>query len=479
MRYLMLACALLCVVAWARPTATALRVPDGTIAVDGSAADWDRIASIIRGTVTSGAEALWLPAEAELGVWTGADDSSFTVAIVHDAAYLYLFAQVHDQALCNYATADDPFTGDDFEVFISAGPDDVRFEKKTADFRQLVFLPGRVNPAFPKTLIWQEKENPGVQAASRITLRGYVIEVRIPKALFPNWKAHPNLASIGFDCQINDADAPGIDCHHPSVKGARQLLSLGRHFQSPMDMGLLTLETTPMKLLPYRKGPVPMPTKQLIAALKKLKSDDHGSLPEHAVSRLDEKDAAQIAEAALQNDNPAARRAGALMLALRPELQAPVERLQFLCQPAFTPVQARNEWLPLEHPDIYAYYIRAVGERSAFLPSKKSSAIGNLDPSPLLRIGDLPVLFVNTHDAPLRLTYLYCLGGNGDKAATPVLLPLLKDKGLRTRQQAAMALALLKDPAALPALREMEKSDPDPYGKKQATLAIAAIEAKK
>ncbi len=440
MRYILLSLLFLlaCAAAWAdRATATAMRVPDGAITVDASFADWARIAAPTK--AVSDTDKLWLPAEKEFGEWSGPDDSSFTTYLAHDSAYLYLYAQVRDQALVNVSTADAPFNGDDFEVFISAGPDDVRFsETKTADYRQLVFLPGRINPAFPKTLIWQEKDNPGVQAVSRLTLHGYDIELRIPTALFPNWKAHPGLASIGFDCQINDVDAPGIDCHHPCVKGARQLLSLGRHFQSPKDMGLLLLDDKTVKLGPPSKIPnLTTPADSVMA-------------------KIDVKDAAKVVANALKAKEPEMQFAAAKALALRPDLSVPNEPLVKMLSLYLAETKG-----PVYPPECIAYVLRAQAERQ-----KLSLPTGT-------------EFFLHTDNRPLRLTYIYCLGLNGDKAATPILLPLLKDTGLRTRQQAAIALALLKDPAALPALQEMEKNDPDMYAKKQATLAIAAITGKK
>jgi len=430
----------------------AMRVPTGSISVDGLFSDWQRAGEALsRYRVVSDREGLWLPADPDLGTSGGPADSSLTAYLAVDADALYLYADVHDQVLVNSSDDKAPYTGDDFEVFVSAGPEEARFgDTKTVDYRQFVFLPAFVNTAYKNTIIWQANELPGVQAASRLQPWGYSIEVRIPRALFPYWAAHPAQTSIGFDCQINDADAPGIDCHHPSVKGARQLLSSGRHFQSPALMGQLDLDPAATPMQPGTPPRKVLTTRRLCAALKSVQPNAAEGLAAEVLAHIAARDARQVATAAVQSSDEIVQRAGALILAQRPDLPAPYTRLRQLLAP--DPQQG-----PIfTHPALRAYVMRALAER-----------------------GKLPVdpeyaSYLTAQDIPLHLTWVWCLGRNGDLRATPALCTALHDPNVRVRMQAGLACSLLRDPACLPALRDVEQHDADVYVRKQATLAIAA-----
>ena len=56
---------------------------------------------------------------------------------------------------------------------------------------------------------------------------------------------------------------------------------------------------------------------------------------------------------------------------------------------------------------------------------------------------------------------------------------MLKDSNYRARMAAGLALGLLGDPAALPALQEAAEKDADMYVRQQAKMAIEQIQAEK
>lgn len=86
--------------------------------------------------------------------------------------------------------------------------------------------------------------------------------------------------------------------------------------------------------------------------------------------------------------------------------------------------------------------------------------------------------YARVADPGLRLTYVRCLGENGDRAATPDLTALLADGKGRIRLLAAISLAALRDPVSLPALCEMAEHDPHHYGREQAKLTLSQFQGK-
>ena len=113
---------------------------------------------------------------------------------------------------------------------------------------------------------------------------------------------------------------------------------------------------------------------------------------------------------------------------------------------------------PLGTPDALSYALIALAQRKA------------------LHGSDLFGYYSRVADPSLRLTFIWCLGANADRAIVPDLAKLLYDGNIRIRTQTAMSLAALGDPAALPALRELQAHDAHHYGRNQAELAIKQIE---
>ena len=188
-----------------RPETRALTVAEGAIAIDGRDDDWRALGQPLDTVRSAASDARHVTfAFTDRGVYSGSEDISLTSWLAADKTNLYVLAEVHDQLLINDAGADDCFAGDDFEVFIDANPPAARFgEKYNENVRQLIFVPGLVNPRFPNTFVWKAEQNPGVTAASRLRPWGYSIEIKIPKALFPNWAANPDMDSIGFDIEFH------------------------------------------------------------------------------------------------------------------------------------------------------------------------------------------------------------------------------------------------------------------------------------
>lgn len=421
------------------PTLNGLRLLDGAITIDGQDEDWLRIgAPLAEYRKTTDDITRWSFGNPERGDRTGAADASFTATVASDAKYLYVLVDVHDQLLINDGTAETPFFGDDFEIFIDANPPETRFTKTNENVRQLIFLPAYLNPAFPQPLIWQAEKNPGVVAAGRFRPWGYTLEVKVPKALFPNWQAHPEMATIGFDACINDADASGVDAIHPAIKGALFLSTAGTHFMSPEKLSTLQFGEKPVKL---KSG------SRFTGLSRKVNTND----PQAVLDAIDSRQAAKIAAKAIASDVPAARKAGLLLLAKRPELPAPVPALlDIIKEPAVEGV--------LGTPDLRTYALIALAQRKQLPAGQVFDMYGNY-----------------TADPALRITALWALGINGDKAVTPQLIGLLKDKNLRARMMAAMALGNLHDATALEPLAAMAKDDAHQYARIQAEKSIAQI----
>ncbi len=441
-----------------RPSATALRVPDGAIIVDGRDDDWQRAGEALkRCRSVSNDPKLLTFINTDRGVYQGTDDFSLETWLAADSANLYILADVHDQALFNDAGAADIYAGDDFEVYIDSNLPAAQFAKEmNENVRQLIFEPAFVNPAFPNGLIWQVDQCPGVTMASRLRPWGYTIEIKIPKALFPNWKAHPEQDTVGLDFQINDADSPGLDGPHTSNKYAGFLLSPAAHFMSPQELGVLKVEAKPIDLTPAaidealgKKGLLP---DDLMEKIKAANEQNAESLAQAVLDNIAGERAADIATVALASKERALHKAGLVILAKRPQLPAPIEALQTTLEPKFSGYGELGE-----AADLVNYGLVALAERGK-LPAKRW--FGG---------------YSRVADPQVRLTFVWCLGANGDREIIPDLAKLLYDGNLRVRIKAAMALGQLRDPAALPALEEMVANDPHHYARGEATNSIALI----
>jgi len=438
-----------------RPEVTAIRVPDGAITVDGFDADWQGAGDALARCRASCADKANLGSVmSQRGEWSGPDDCSLAVWLATDSQHFYVLGDVRDQILTNTSSVAMPFFGDDFEIFIDASPPAARFaQTKSENFRQLIFVPAYVNPEWPQTLIWEAATNPGVTAASRLRPWGYTIEIRVPKALFPHWKQNPDMDSIGFDVMLADADAPGVDAVHPAIKCAFHLLQVGSHFMGPARLSLAKLETQPVQLADVQQA-APPAADQLVEALKAATTETAESLAQHVLDYLPTDQAGKVADAAFACAQKPVKRAGLFIYAQRPQLPAPAPALVAMLEPG-----ASNYGSFSDH-DLRQYAMIALARR-----------------------GKLPVdrffgFYTRVDAPPVRLTYVWALGVNANRAIVPELCKLLYDGNLRVRMMAALSLSALGDPAAIAPLQEMAANDPHHYGQNQASLAIKQLQAK-
>ena len=418
-----------------RPTCHAFRVPENAIKIDGQSDDWVAFLGDLDAAATSANDVAHTTFHFdERGSFTGPKDLSLKAWCAIDAENLYVFAEVHDQILINDAGPANAFSGDDFEVFIDANDPAARFAAKTNEnVRQLIFVPAFVNPCFKQTFIWHSEQCPGVVAASRLRPWGYTIEIKIPKALFPHWQAHPDLDSIGFDLCANDADASGVDLYHAALKDAMFLLSPAAHFQSPAKLGVLSFAGKPAKAPTKVAVPVESEAEQLL-----------GSIATPDVARI---------AAALASREEAVRKAACEILAKRPELNVPMDALLQMVT-----LDAGSGSGQPGAPDLLTYALIALAERHQ------------------LPVARLFGTYARVGDPALRLTFIWCCGIQGDKSMVPELAKLLYDGSVRIRMMAAIALAALGDRAALPALQELRDNDPHHYGRGQAEWALKQIQ---
>ncbi|MCL2701285.1 MAG: HEAT repeat domain-containing protein [Phycisphaerae bacterium] len=436
----------------------AVRVPDGygdrlLLGHD----NWWRQTSLASYPHVAGAE-MWALSDESRGKYFGRDDCSATLLFAHDSTHLYIFADVRDQALFNSTGPNNPNEGDDLELFIDANAPDKRFaETNNENTRQIMLVAGNVNPAWREPFIWQsDKTAVKPRATSRLTPHGYTMKIAIPKASFPYWKENPDLDAIGFDGLICDADAPGVDIHHPAQKGALFIGTHARHFMAPVHMSLLILERNKTAVTPLPSGLDFQPTLPAEGLLKQLRflavaeptskfipaadlAHSHYSplppgpgseaLAQAVLDLIDDPRAGEVAAAAVMSRSHLVAKAGMLLLARRPNLPLPETLMENV------------KWLAARK-DPHA--VAAVTYAMEALAVRQQ-----------LPVQDMFALVKPADDASLSLTFMYCCGLNGDKTATPILLKILKeDPNFRMRMMAAMALGMLQDLTALDALQE-------------------------
>jgi len=450
--------ALLAPVAFAAERAmTGWVVPDGAIQIDARDTDWQQIGAPDARAGFSTDAANWLVIDAERGTYHGDNDLSFVARVASDASSLYILADVTDDFSVHTWNEQEPYYGDDFEVFIQADEPADRNKSQTANCKQWIFVPGMINPKWPEPIVWQANQNPGVKVASRLRPFGYTIEIRIPKSLLPNWKNNPDMPTIGFDLMTQDADAPGIDAHHPALKGAMFLQQVGQHFKSPEMLRGLKFEQWDGAIALMDLPPAPDVDATRIAITTIASREQADRTAQDILDLARDARIGTLLSAALESPWQAVQRAALVILAGRADLPMPTTVVAELLEPRArdaAPQQFSPPWL-LEQ-SIKQYAMLALARRGELTFTAFDEAMFTDDPQ-------------------LRLTAIYCAGINGKQAFTIKLLPMLKDKNMRIRMLTALSLGELKDPAALPALREIEQSDPSGDPRLQAKLSIEKI----
>ncbi len=420
-----------------RPQAHAVRVPAGSFSIDGRSEDWQRIGGrVSQHALKAAGEKHVGFAYPERGAYQGAADTSLMLWTAVDEEALYLLADVRDQLLINDVADDAVFQGDDFEIFLDTRSLDARYTKRPNDpnVRQLVFIPAFINPRFSQVYLWKAEQYPGVVAASRLRPWGYTIEVKIPRSVFPYWREHPELSSVGFEVCINDADASGVDLYHAAIKHALFAFRPWAHFLSPEKLGELTFASEPIAL---GEAPAPVaetPAQRLLDNLADLKS-------------------AGLVNEALGAKDREVRKAALMALAKLPTLPVSIDTVRTLIRPP-----ADRSYGRIADPDLLTYALVILAQRKQ-LPVK-----------------DYFGYYLRVIDPGIRLTYLWCAGINGDRTIRADIEKLLLDGNIRVRNMAAIALGMLGDPQSLPALREMVDNDAHHYGREQAKVAVKQIE---
>lgn len=407
----------------ARPVMRALRVRDGAITVDGRLDDWPAaaFADPYERVADSLAHSSSVLTQAGHGAWMGPDDLSAHVRAAVDSTTLYVSATIRDQLLFNEGNAESPWVGDEFEIFLDANPANTRFQDGTNEnYAQFIFVPEHLWPHAHGTFIWRSAKYPGVVAASRITPLGYTIEVAIPMDVVPNWKAHHELDSIGFDVQIGDIDSPGLIGHDAGSKIYMDLLRPSQHFRSAAQLSTLQFDAEVTPSQPRKALP------------------DH-TLPgyDQAQRLLDHFDAPGIARQAnaVLGHADLARKAALFILSKRAELSANTRAIAAI-------LRAPEDNSPAGFMlDTRVYALMALAERKALPASETLTRFGNSD------------------NLVLQQTALWALGLNGDRSVAPALAKLYAATTGPTKEILAFSLARLGDNSSVATLKEIAQRD--------------------
>lgn len=190
----------------AKPVIICPQKPDPPPVIDGDPADWE----LVPGAITlDKSHIVWGKAQ-----WKGEEDLSGTIKLCFDENYLYLLAEVVDEAI---KTASDKniFISDHVELDFAPVYKDNAQGPRQNNWRVLGFTPGTVESsgdpladmeadaeaAFPAGLDYS-----GVDVGSSITEDGYILEARIPwKVLGIKGKAKAGMI-FGVDVHISDSD---------------------------------------------------------------------------------------------------------------------------------------------------------------------------------------------------------------------------------------------------------------------------------
>lgn len=190
----------------AKPVIICPQKPDPPPVIDGDPSDWELVPCAI---TLDKSHVVWGQAQ-----YKGEEDLSGTIRLSFDNNYLYLLAEVVDEAI---KTASDKgmFVSDHVELDFAPVYKDNANGPRQKNWRVLGFSPGTVESsgdplvdmeaeataAFPEGLDYS-----GVDVGSSITEDGYVLEARIPwKVLGVKGAVTPGLV-FGVDVHVSDSD---------------------------------------------------------------------------------------------------------------------------------------------------------------------------------------------------------------------------------------------------------------------------------
>ncbi len=198
----------------------------GKITVDGTLADWGKLAGqklVERSLVYAGA-----------ANWSGPADHSVRLLAGHDGTKLYLAADVADDQISTDASA--PWQNDGLELFWDARPAAQRDGKHALGTGQLILpLVGAGDSVKPAWYVGSRPVPEGLVTAARPRPGGYVIELSIPLASLRSGVADDG--TLALDFQFNDRDKVGGE----AVVSSLSPCGFGEHFQTTSDYAVAKL----------------------------------------------------------------------------------------------------------------------------------------------------------------------------------------------------------------------------------------------
>ena len=432
-----------------RPSMTGYRVLDGYLSL-GDDNSWNRLRSM-PAKVSSGPDNILFHI-ASRGAVTGKQDLSMSAWAAYDSKHLYVLADVHDSELCSQCDAANPWLGDDFEVYIDANNTGKYAHGLDDSDGHFTFIPDNVNALFSPGFVYQPEKYPGVQCTTRLRSWGYTIECIIPKNVLPDWKLNPTLASVGFDVQVTDIDSPGLIGHDAAEKSVLYLVSPSPHFKSPEQLGTLKFSDVSLS----RHVPVTPPYAPSLATL----GHDIANHPtpwlhnemvaDTFMANINDPQIGALADLAVSSRDPAVVRAGAEVYALRKNVQ--MSKHAAVVLNSLTSPKGVD---PEDGP--YSYILYALAERH------------------LLKVDGLYSAYMALTDPALKLTMIWCLGLNGNKAAIPALVQAYPSATGEVQQRIAWSLAMLGDRTGRPLLLEAATNDSDSLWGRQCIALIAKL----
>jgi len=185
------------------------------IQIDGAGSDWPEGAGKIflgqQGQVKFGLNSLDIQHRNPDRDWVGPEDLSGDIRLCWDAENIYILADITDPERNILKTGNQIRGVDGFELFLDGrDPWHLANDPYAMDVRHIFISPGVKGS--PKVLIRAKGSDADkfaglIEAASRETAKGYVVELKIPitKEFFPQLTLSEGRV-IGFNIYLNDAD---------------------------------------------------------------------------------------------------------------------------------------------------------------------------------------------------------------------------------------------------------------------------------
>src|ERR1019366_454359 len=139
--------------------------------------------------------------------WTGPDYASAKIFITYDKTNLYIGADIVSKTpQYNSMNGGDIYNGDGLEMYVGTDLSNPQRKSYSSTDLQIVISPGKNGENAEVYSVTDKGDIPDAKVATKLTAKGYTLEVSIPLTYFYKIDIGPG-KSLGFDIALDDVGA--------------------------------------------------------------------------------------------------------------------------------------------------------------------------------------------------------------------------------------------------------------------------------